>query len=39
MLTGLSNPSDINMIEKYCNSDDITKCATYGGLYTWNEAM
>jgi uncharacterized protein (TIGR02145 family) len=26
-------------IEKYCYDDDPANCVTYGGLYTWNEAM
>lgn len=27
------------IIEKYCYDNDATNCATYGGLYEWNEAM
>lgn len=26
-------------IQKYCYNDDINKCNTYGGMYTWTEAM
>jgi uncharacterized protein (TIGR02145 family) len=25
--------------EKYCYSDDVTNCASYGGLYQWDELM
>jgi len=33
--------SDDNIIEKYCYDDNVglDYCATYGGLYQWNEAM
>jgi uncharacterized protein (TIGR02145 family) len=27
------------IIEKYCYSNNAANCATYGGLYQWNEAM
>ena len=27
------------IIEKYCYNNDSANCATYGGLYEWNEAM
>ena len=27
------------IIEKYCYDNDTANCATYGGLYEWNEAM
>ncbi|MFO7616816.1 MAG: FISUMP domain-containing protein [Bacteroidales bacterium] len=26
-------------IEKYCYNNDVQLCNTYGGLYSWNEAM
>lgn len=29
----------VGKIEKYCYGDDSANCATYGGLYQWNEAM
>ncbi|MGD8307030.1 MAG: FISUMP domain-containing protein [Ignavibacteria bacterium] len=28
-----------SIIEKYCYDNDVNNCATYGGLYQWNEAM
>lgn len=33
------NSSDNSIIEKYCYNNDLNNCATYGGLYQWNEAM
>ncbi len=33
------NASNNGIIEKYCYNDDASNCATYGGLYQWNEAM
>ncbi len=32
-------PKDDNVIEKYCPDYNESKCAKYGGLYTWNEMM
>lgn len=37
-----SNHSDVSnngIIEKYCYGNNELNCATYGGLYDWNEAM
>ncbi|MFA6981005.1 MAG: FISUMP domain-containing protein [Ignavibacteriaceae bacterium] len=37
-----SNHSDVSnngIIEKYCYDNNEANCATYGGLYDWNEAM
>jgi uncharacterized protein (TIGR02145 family) len=31
--------SNNGTIEKYCYNNDANNCATYGGLYQWNEAM
>ncbi len=31
--------TDNDLIEKYCYDNDTSKCATYGGLYQWDEAM
>ena len=39
MLQGTQNQSNNSIIEKYCHSNDPFNCATYGGLYQWNEAM
>ncbi len=33
------NPSNNATIEKYCYNNNPNNCATYGGLYQWNEAM
>ena len=35
-----STPQTNNgIVEKYCYNDDLTSCASYGGLYKWYEAM
>ncbi len=39
MLHDRDSSKDNGIIEKYCYNDDTTNCNTYGGLYTWNEAM
>lgn len=31
--------SDNGITEKYCYSDNILNCSTYGGLYQWDEMM
>jgi uncharacterized protein (TIGR02145 family) len=41
---GIMAASNVEMpnngaIEKYCYNNDPANCATYSGLYTWNEAM
>ena len=38
-VSGILNPENNGIIEKYCYKDDSTYCDTYGGLYQWNEAM
>lgn len=37
MVTG--NQTNNGIIEKYGYDDNLANCATYGGLYQWNEAM
>ena len=39
MITGSSNQTDNNIIEKYCYGNSSSDCDTYGGLYQWNEMM
>jgi uncharacterized protein (TIGR02145 family) len=39
MVNGNSNQTNNSTIEKYCYSNDVNNCYTYGGLYQWNEAM
>ena len=39
MIDSVTNQTDNGTIEKYCYYDDPTYCATYGGLYQWDEAM
>ena len=39
MLTWSTVPSDINIIEKWCYSDDSNNCDTDWWFYTWSEAM
>jgi uncharacterized protein (TIGR02145 family) len=38
-ISSLNDPSDNDIIEKYCYDDDERNCDTYGGLYTWDEMM
>jgi uncharacterized protein (TIGR02145 family) len=39
MITGEKEQLNNGIIEKYCYDNDPNNCATYGGLYQWNEAM
>ena len=39
MISGTQNQTNNGIIEKYCYNNDPANCATYGGLYQWNEAM
>lgn len=39
MIAGTASPSNNGIIEKYCYNDSEANCATYGALYTWDEAM
>ncbi|HBX52540.1 MAG: hypothetical protein A2275_12885 [Bacteroidetes bacterium RIFOXYA12_FULL_35_11] len=39
MLTGTTSSSNNSIIEKYCYADNAANCATYGGMYMWDEAM
>ena len=39
MIDGSNNQTDNSIIEKYCYDDEISNCATYGGLYQWDEMM
>lgn len=39
MIQGTSNQTNNSIIEKYCFNDLPENCATYGGLYQWNEVM
>jgi len=34
-----TNNTPTNIIEKYCYDNNPNNCATYGGLYQWDEAM
>lgn len=38
-IDGSVNQMDNPIIEKYCYDDNANNCATYGGLYQWNEMM
>ena len=33
------NPSNNNIIEKYCYENEASNCQNYGGLYKWGELM
>ncbi|MGC4091949.1 MAG: FISUMP domain-containing protein [Polyangiaceae bacterium] len=37
--SGASELSDDSAAEKYCYKDSAANCTTYGGLYSWSEAM
>jgi len=39
MVTGATQQTSGNGIEKYCYDDIESNCTTYGGLYQWDEAM
>jgi len=39
MINGSSNQTNNNEIEKYCYNNEQANCATYGGLYQWDEMM
>jgi len=39
MIQGNVNATNNGTIEKYCYDNNPANCATYGGLYQWNEAM
>ncbi len=39
MIDGGTNQTDNGQIEKYCYDNDAANCATYGGLYQWDEMM
>ena len=39
MIPGSQEMTNNSIIEKYCYNNDPANCATYGGLYQWNEMM
>lgn len=39
MIQGGANQTNNGIIEKYCYNNNPSNCATYGGLYQWNEMM
>jgi uncharacterized protein (TIGR02145 family) len=39
MIPGANNQTNNGTIEKYCYLNNPVNCATYGGLYQWNEMM
>ncbi|MEI7620460.1 MAG: FISUMP domain-containing protein [Candidatus Falkowbacteria bacterium] len=39
MVAGANNQTSNSALEKYCYSNTIGNCQTYGGLYQWDEAM
>ncbi len=39
MISASTNQANNQIIEKYCNSNQITNCSVYGGLYQWAEMM
>lgn len=38
-IPGTTNQSNNQLIEKYCYNNDLANCASYGGLYQWDEMM
>ncbi|MFA5804712.1 MAG: FISUMP domain-containing protein [Melioribacteraceae bacterium] len=39
MIQGTQDQANNGITEKYCYDNNPNNCATYGGLYQWNEAM
>ncbi len=39
MINGSGDQTNNSTIEKYCYNNDVNHCATYGGLYQWDEMM
>ena len=39
MVLGANDQTNNSILEKYCYNNDLTNCATYGGLYQWAEAV
>ena len=39
MIQGFEEMTNNDTIEKYCYNNDPTNCASYGGLYQWDEMM
>lgn len=39
MIPGIVLSSDNDVIEKYCQDNDLVNCDVYGALYSWNEVM
>lgn len=39
MVTGATSQTNNSIIEKYCYNDLPANCASYGGLYQWDEMM
>lgn len=39
MILGADLPTNNDIIEKYCYSNNETNCTNFGALYNWNEAM
>lgn len=39
MISAPNNPSDNDIIEKYCYTNSYSNCLLYGGLYRWDEMM
>ncbi len=39
MINGSGNQTNNGTMEKYCYNNDPAKCATYGGMYQWAEAV
>lgn len=39
MVTGGTTQSNNTTVEKWCYGNNAVNCATYGGMYQWNEAM
>ncbi|MCX6273489.1 MAG: hypothetical protein NTU44_20150, partial [Bacteroidetes bacterium] len=39
MISGSSNQTNNNTLEKYCYNNDPANCSVYGGFYQWDEIM
>jgi uncharacterized protein (TIGR02145 family) len=39
LVNSTAQPSNNSLVEKWCYNDSAASCTTWGGLYTWAEAM
>lgn len=39
LASAATDPTDNDIVEKWCNGDSISNCSSTGGLYNWDEMM